>query len=283
MQTLFIEEQIIVRFLLLVAISILFLCDRETLALQYAAWSTLWQKCDRSRSMLLFAQLLCVFAVSKPRQPFFHIRQPSHGLPLSAQQSLAVSGFALHWDSWVVESDFLRTKYSTALSCGLNLQIPRSAAQGPSSKRTDTFWVFARCFAHSLKDLLLLKVFSSSMFMFGLLRWQLAVFLLQRCREASVELDGILYSAASSACQKSLWAGFFAEALSLVNAVLLNSSRIILDCVHMVILNSFARGYCRHDVTTKGALVGSAAKTTAFTEVEKSFRSDCVPLDLCTG
>ena len=120
-----------------------------------------------------------------------------------------------------------------------------TSAQGPSSKRAMTFCVFGRCFAHSPKDLLLLKVFSSSMFMFGLLRWQLAVFLLQRCREASVELDGILYSAASSACQKSLWAGFFAEALSLVNAVLLNGSRIILDCLHMVILNSFARGYCR--------------------------------------
>ncbi len=79
-----------------------------------ATWSTLWQKCDRSGSMFFFAQFLGVFAVSNPRQLFFHTRQPSHGLRLSAQQSLVVSGFTLHsWDSRVVESAFLRTKYNT--------------------------------------------------------------------------------------------------------------------------------------------------------------------------
>ena len=39
------------------------------------------------------------------------------------------------------------------------------------------------------------------------LRWQLALFLLQECGDSSLQLDGIIYSAASSACQKSVWPG----------------------------------------------------------------------------
>ena len=39
------------------------------------------------------------------------------------------------------------------------------------------------------------------------LRWQLALFLLQECGDSFLQVDGIIYSAASSACQKSVLPG----------------------------------------------------------------------------